>query len=121
LFVEPLAKTVRSLTDKRATLELQGGRDSLDDVERGALVLDRDTCVSCSACEKICPAKAIEMVEVSAAGGAKRMPQVGMDRCMLCGFCEEVCPTRCLTLTKGQDFEVCDKRALVKRPEELRG
>jgi hydrogenase-4 component H len=122
LFVEPIAKTVRGLTDKRATLEFPSRKDSLDDVERGALLLDMATCVSCSACEQVCPAKAIDMVDVkSGAGASKKMPQVGMDRCMLCGFCEEVCPTKCLTLTKGYDFEVRDKRALTKRPEELRG
>ncbi len=122
MFVEPLAKAVRSLADKKATLEFPAEKESLDDVERGALLLDMDTCVSCCACEQMCPAKAIDMVEVKASASAtKKMPQVGMDRCMLCGFCEEVCPTKCLSLTKGYDFEVCDKRALTKRPEELRG
>jgi len=80
-----------------------------------------DTCVSCSACERICPNKTITMVDANSAKGTVKLPQIGIDRCLFCGFCEEVCPTKCLTLTKGYDFEVYDKRVLVKKPEELRG
>jgi len=117
----PSAKERRSV-DREASGDLPETRDSLDDIEGAALLLDMETCVSCRACEMICPSKAIDMVEVIAsAKGTVKMPQVGMDRCMLCGFCEEVCPTRCLTLTKGYGLEVCDKRALTIRPEELRG
>lgn len=121
MLVEPLIKSVKSLAERRSTLEFPERRESLDDTERCMLRLDMETCISCSACERICPNKTISMVSVPSGKGGAKMPQVGIDRCLFCGFCEEVCPTKCLTLTKGYDFEVYDKRTLVKRPEELRG
>lgn len=121
MIVEPLVKSLKSLADRRATLRFPEERESLDDTEMCVLRLDASTCISCSACERICPNKTIKMVDTPSRGGTAKMPQVGLDRCMFCGLCEEVCPAKCLTLTKGYDFGVCDKRTLVKRPEELRG
>jgi formate hydrogenlyase subunit 6/NADH:ubiquinone oxidoreductase subunit I len=120
--VEPLARNIRNPADKSATSETPRGEEQVESIERSRLMLDMETCISCYACERICPSKAIEMEEVAVpAKGMVKMPAVGMDRCMLCGFCEEVCPTGCLTLTKGYGFEVYDKRSLIKMPEELRG
>jgi NADH-quinone oxidoreductase subunit I len=121
MIVEPLLKSLRSLSDKCATLEFPDERESLEDTERGMLRLDASTCVSCSACEEVCPNKTIRMVSAPSKAGTVKMPQVGLDRCMFCGLCEEVCPTKCLTLTKGSYSEAYDKRSMVKRPEELRG
>jgi formate hydrogenlyase subunit 6/NADH:ubiquinone oxidoreductase subunit I len=121
MLVEPLIKGVKSLFEKRATLEFPEAREPLDDTERGMMRLDMDTCVSCAACETICPNKTIIMVETPSKKGIVKMPQIGIDRCMFCGLCEEVCPTKCLALAKGYDFEAYDKRTLIKRHEELRG
>ena len=84
------------------------------------LRLDMPTCVSCSACERICPNKTISMVEVLVENGKRLMPQVGIERCLFCGLCEEVCPTKCLSLTKGYDFEQHDRRNFVKRRRNWR-
>lgn len=121
MLVEPILKGMKSLTEKRFTVGYPESRESHGDRERGMLRLDMDTCISCAACERICPNKTIAMVELITDKGMKAMPQIGIDRCLFCGLCEEVCPPKCLTLTKGYDFEVYDKRELVKRPEELQG
>ncbi len=117
----PVLKSFKSLLDERSTVEFPETRESLDDRERYMLRLDMETCISCSACERICPNKTIDMVEVITQRGTKIMPQIGIERCLFCGLCEEVCPPKCLTLTKGYKFEVYDKRELIKRPEELQG
>lgn len=117
----PLLESIKSLGFKRFTVEFPERRETLDDRERCMLRLDTDTCISCSACEKICPNKTITMVGMETKRGTKMMPQVGIDRCLFCGLCEEVCPPKCLTLTKGYEFESYDKRRFIKRPEELQG
>lgn len=118
--IEPLAKTIKTVvTGKRFTVEFPEERESLPDDTRGSLRLDMNTCISCSACEIICPNKTITMVDVLTDKGPKKMPQIGLERCLFCALCEEVCPPKCLTLTKSYDFEAYDKRELLKRPEEL--
>jgi formate hydrogenlyase subunit 6/NADH:ubiquinone oxidoreductase subunit I len=120
LTIDAIVESTKSLAKKRFTVEYPEERESLPDSYRGMLRLDRSTCISCSACERICPNKTITMVEIVTDKGTKIMPQIGIERCLFCALCEEVCPPKCLTL--GKDYEVnvvYDKRKLVKRPEEL--
>ncbi len=119
--LRPLLESVKELGGERFTVEFPEERESLDDRERYMFRLDMETCVSCAACERICPNKTITMVEVLTDRGPKDMPQIGLDRCLFCALCEEVCPTKCLTLTKDYGLEAYDKRWFVKRPEELQG
>ncbi len=121
MILKTLMETIKSLGEERFTVEFPEERESEDDRERYMLRLDMDTCISCSACERICPNKTITMVDVITDRGTKIMPQIGIERCLFCGLCEEVCPPKCLTLTKGYDLEAYDKRDFIKRPEELQG
>lgn len=114
-----LFKSIKALGENRFTVEYPEERESLPDSYRGMLRLDIETCISCSACERICPNKTITMVEIITEKGTKIMPQIGIERCLFCAMCSEVCPPKCLTLTKNYDFETTDKRTLIKRPEEL--
>ena len=118
--IEPIIETVKAFSRKRFTVEFPEERESLPDNYRGMLRLDMETCISCAACERICPNKTITMVEVVTDKGIKKMPQIGIERCLFCALCEEVCPPKCLTLTKNYDvFVTSDKRSLMKEPEEL--
>lgn len=117
--IEPVAKTIKTIGEKRFTVEFPEERESLPDNAKGSLRLDMSTCISCSACALVCPNKTITMVNVLTDKGTKVMPQVGLERCLFCALCEEVCPPKCLTLSKSFDFEVYDKRELQRRPEEL--
>ncbi len=119
--LKPILESVKELGGKRFTVEFPEERESLDDRERYLFRLDMETCISCAACERICPNNTITMVEVLTGRGPKNMPQIGLERCLFCALCEEVCPTRCLTLTKDYELEAYDKRSFIKRPEELQG
>jgi len=121
MLIKSLAKTAKSLKDPRFTIDYPNEKEQLSDNERYMLRLDMPTCISCGACERVCPNKTITMVDTPTEKGVKKMPQVDIERCLFCGLCQEVCPTKCLTLTKGYDFEAYDKRQFVKRPEELEG
>ncbi len=117
--IRPILRAMKALGEKRSTVEFPEKRESLPDSYRGSLRLDMSTCISCRACEIICPNKTITMVDVLTDKGRKVMPQVGHERCLFCALCEEVCPPKCLTLSKDYSYEAYDKRELLKRPEEL--
>ena len=116
-----LVRAAAQAFKKPSTLEFPEKREMVTDNFRGMLKLDINTCISCSACARICPNKTIEMVDIETDKGTKKMPELHMERCMFCGDCEEVCPTKCLILTKNYDFERFDKREFVIRPEDLDG
>ena len=115
----PIAKVVREIMRKPSTLEFPEQKAGIADNYRGVEKLDMKTCISCSACALICPNSTISMVDSETERGTKKMPEIDIGRCLFCGLCAEVCPTGCLTLTKNYDFERCDRRDFIKRPEEL--
>jgi formate hydrogenlyase subunit 6/NADH:ubiquinone oxidoreductase subunit I len=60
---------------------------------RGKLVLDKDTCVYCTACQKKCPTGAIVVDRPNKTLSIERL------RCISCGYCVEICPKDSLNLT----------------------
>jgi len=119
MVVKPILKVLKQIVSKPYTMEYPENRESLTDNYRGVEKLDMKTCISCSACARICPNNTITIVDVDTEKGAKVMPEINIERCLFCGLCEEVCPPKCLVLTKSYDFERYDRREFVKRPEEL--
>ena len=65
---------------------------------RGKLEYDEDKCIGCGACERVCPARAIEMVGQP----PKRKIVHYVSRCTFCGQCVDVCPVKCLAM--GNEF-----------------
>jgi NADH-quinone oxidoreductase chain I len=120
VIVEPFVKTLQGLKSKRFTTNFPEERESQPDNYRGIHRLDIETCISCSACERICPNNTITMVDTNTQKGRRKTPEINLDRCLFCGLCEEVCPTHCLTLTKNYKLEALDRREFIKRPEELK-
>lgn len=59
---------------------------------RGRLVLDLRECIMCTACEKRCPAGALEIKRKE--GLFKFDPY----SCVVCGACVEACPEKCLDI-----------------------
>lgn len=66
------------------------------------LQYDKEKCVGCGACAKVCPRGAITMVE--------NKPVLDRELCTLCGKCEVYCPEG-IRETVGQEYPV---KALVK-------
>ncbi len=66
------------------------------------LQYDKEKCVGCGACAKVCPRGAITMVE--------NKPVLDRELCTLCGKCELYCPEG-IRETVGQEYPV---KALVK-------
>lgn len=60
---------------------------------RGKITYNRETCIGCGLCIKVCPAHAIELVP-----GAKKV-KVFVGQCIGCAQCTEVCPKNSLGMS----------------------
>jgi formate hydrogenlyase subunit 6/NADH:ubiquinone oxidoreductase subunit I len=60
---------------------------------RGKIAYDREKCIGCQLCVKICPAKAIEFIP------DEKKVRIFVARCCFCSQCNDVCPTNCLSMT----------------------
>ncbi|MEA3254081.1 MAG: 4Fe-4S binding protein, partial [Chloroflexota bacterium] len=86
---------------------------------RGEQVWDSEKCTSCTLCSRICPNKAIEMVEAPAEYKEKypkKYPQIDLGKCCFCGLCQDICPTGALTLSKNFFFSTFDTSTAIKPP-----
>lgn len=50
---------------------------------------DRERCVACGACTKVCPREALHIWKGCYA-------EVDIDRCVGCGKCAQTCPAGCI-------------------------
>ena len=56
-------------------------------------ILDREKCISCNRCARICPTGAIEMID--------GYPVIDPDKCIMCLRCISRCPTGALSAPEG--------------------
>lgn len=61
---------------------------------RGKIAYDKEKCIGCRACIKVCPAKAIEFKE------EEKKIRIYVGRCIFCSQCNDVCPTNALSMSK---------------------
>jgi len=86
---------------------------------RGEHIYDKDKCISCGLCAKICPDRAIEMVEAPIdyqEQYPKKYPVIDLGKCCFCGFCEDICPKNCLKLTDNFYLSTFNKNSVIKKP-----
>lgn len=69
---------------------------------RGKLHYDYSSCIGCAMCEKVCPAKAIEMYPVVENEKKSKRIVIYLSRCTYCSECVNICPKNCLSM--GNEF-----------------
>jgi len=63
---------------------------------RGKIIYDKETCIGCNLCIKVCPCGAIE------AKPEEKKIKIYLARCCFCSQCNDVCPKDCLKM--GDEF-----------------
>ncbi len=63
-------------------------------------ISDRNICISCSLCAKLCPENCIEMKKVK--GYEKLKPVTDYDYCKGCALCVKECPVKAIRME--EDF-----------------
>ncbi|WFN34930.1 4Fe-4S binding protein [Methanogenium sp. S4BF] len=67
---------------------------------RGKITYDRDACIGCKLCIRVCPAHAIEFIPET------KTVRIFVTQCIFCSQCNDACPVSCLHMSDA--FMVAD-------------
>ncbi|MHA1149739.1 MAG: 4Fe-4S binding protein [Promethearchaeota archaeon] len=112
-------KITRKIEKDQETVKIQFLTESSE------LILDRNKCVGCGTCSRVCPKEAISRGPV---GAARRFPNAtdiipevyDPKKCVFCGTCVVMCPFSALTLKKDgevlnlEDIPIVKQKAIPK-------
>ncbi len=60
---------------------------------RGKILYDREACIGCQMCIKVCPSMTIENLP------EERKVKFYISRCTFCALCTEICPKKCIKMS----------------------
>ena len=84
---------------------------------KGKPQFDEEKCIGCGACAKVCPARAIEVIDDIEA--KKRKLLLRYDICIFCGQCHAYCTTKeGITLSNEYDLATLDRSGTVETVEK---
>lgn len=105
-----LREALKSLFSKPYTTRFPAEPSPAADEYRGKGEFNEEKCVACGACAELCPAKAIEVVDILENGDPHRQIIRHDDECIFCGHCEIVCTTEeGIKLTPEYDLATLDR------------
>ena len=116
-----LPELIRSLFKKPATVDYPFKKLVVPEGFRGTPFLHPEICIVCKACERDCPAEAIEITSVNEAEKRFKMV-IHNDRCVHCAQCVDSCPTTPKSMEMDNLFEIAafDRHDLKKEWEYVR-
>lgn len=109
-----VGEVYRNLFRKRATILYpfkEKDKVHLPDGYRGRIEFYRDKCIGCQICSRVCPVKAINIIEDERG----KRPVFMIYRCIYCEQCAESCPTKAIKLTKVFENIAFEKEKLFVR------
>jgi formate hydrogenlyase subunit 6/NADH:ubiquinone oxidoreductase subunit I len=60
---------------------------------RGKIVYNKETCIGCKLCLKVCPSEAIVFKD------DEKKIKIYLARCTFCSQCNDICPVNCLSMS----------------------
>ena len=117
--VDVIPKLIKNLFSKPMTVRFPHESIPIPDGYRGEHAYNIDKCISCGLCAKICPNRAIEMVEMPKEYKdkyPKKYPKTDLGKCCFCGLCQDICPTSAIKLTKNFFLSTFDSSTVIKYP-----
>ncbi len=60
---------------------------------RGRILYDKDACIGCRSCIRVCPSNAIEFIP------EEKKVKIYIANCIGCAQCNDICPTKCLSMS----------------------
>jgi formate hydrogenlyase subunit 6/NADH:ubiquinone oxidoreductase subunit I len=102
-----LPELLRHLFKKPATVDYPFKKLEVPENFRGTPYLNPVMCIVCRACERDCPAEAIEITSVNEAEKRFRMV-IHNDRCVHCAQCIDSCPTSPKAMQMDSLYEIAD-------------
>ena len=89
-FFEMVKTALRTVLQRPVTIlyPLQAAKKT--PLSRGHVVFDGSKCISCSICQRKCPAQAIVLDKEA------KTWQINRFRCIVCNSCVDTCPSKCL-------------------------
>jgi len=91
-------RLLKNLIKKPMTVRFPNESIPIPEGYRGEHEYDKGKCISCGLCAKVCPNRAIEMVQSE---NGRKYPVIDIGKCCFCGLCQDVCHTGALKLTKN--------------------
>jgi len=116
---EVIPKIIMNMFSKPITTRFPDESNPIPDGYRGEHSYDIDKCISCGLCAKICPNRAIEMVEATEEYKErypKKYPKIDLGKCCFCALCQDICPKDAIKLTKNFFLSTFDKSKVIKNP-----
>jgi len=111
-----MPELLRHLFKKPATVDYPFKKLALPKDFRGSPYLNPEMCIVCRACERDCPAEAIEITAVNEAEKRFRMV-IHNDRCVHCAQCVDSCPTTPAAMRMDSLYEIADDSRLKMKRE----
>jgi formate hydrogenlyase subunit 6/NADH:ubiquinone oxidoreductase subunit I len=111
-----MPELLRHLFKKPATVDYPFKKLALPKDFRGSPFLNPEMCIVCRACERDCPAEAIEITAVNEAEKRFRMV-IHNDRCVHCAQCVDSCPTTPAAMHMDNLYEIADDSRLKMKKE----
>lgn len=107
-------KISRTISEKEENVKVQFLTESLE------LILDRDKCVGCGTCSRVCPKDAINRGPIGASirfpTTQDLIPEVyDVNKCVFCGTCVYMCPFTALTLKINGEVVELEKIKIVEK------